>query len=807
MKKTNYSNRRELRSVVLLLILSLLLGAPQVLKADGNLEVKGSVQVKTETSITVNSIEFLVTASTKISGSMNSGLTYDSVKVGSYVKIEAKSNANGQLEASEIRLMTAMINLELSGKITALSTNSFTLNGSTILVDTNTIIFTQFHAALTFADLKIGDNVLVRASQTISGQLPAVVIMVKTENTHQEIELSGKIQLITDNSVTVLNTQFYVGSSTIIFSRNRGVLNFSDLKVGDDVNVRGFMQQDSSYLALSIKVESNEFEQKDLEVEGVITAATSTTLTVNTVTFVVDSSTVISTHEGTVLYFSDLKIGDKVEIKALLQSDGSYIATRIKLENEESEKEIVVAGLIDVINSDNIVVGDNKIYVDSLTQIYSQSHQKLTFTDLKVGAFIVVKAYLQGGNYLASSIKVKDNSKAESHFTGAIEAINGSSITVKGLVFVTDQNTEFLDENRNTISINDLKVGQIISVEAQLQSGNQYIALKVIARNFWRPTVIVEGSIENLTLTSITVMGKTFAVDSSTLVVGHGSGVLTFVSLTVGLNVEVKGSLTTNGVLTAKLIKVHPEHEFKIYGKIDSFTGTNFLIGDLTISTDLNTVYYDGFDNVATFDSLKVNQFVEVSYVKTNLNENLAVKVEIESDPHTVKFDGVVTSADSNNIQLSVPAFSVSSNTLFMTSTYTQTQSSSIQTGQSVTVWAVQGQNGSLSAIQVQQLTGSATAINGGHSTSLPNVFELKQNYPNPFNPSTEITFMLAKQEQVSLVVYNMIGQQVAMLINGPQSAGSHVVKFNSADLPSGVYLYRLQAGSFGDVKKMILIK
>ena len=129
--------------------------------------------------------------------------------------------------------------------------------------------------------------------------------------------------------------------------------------------------------------------------------------------------------------------------------------------------------------------------------------------------------------------------------------------------------------------------------------------MRVKVKNFWRPTVIVEGTIENLTLNSVTVIGITFAADSSTLVVGHGTGVITFASLTLGLKVEVKGALTTSGVLTAKLIKVHPEHEFEIYGKIDSLTGTQFVIAGLTIKTDQNTVYYDEFDNVVAFSSLK----------------------------------------------------------------------------------------------------------------------------------------------------------------------------------------------------------
>lgn len=807
MKKIYSLHNKEYRMIVTLLLVAFLLLQQSLVKADSSLEITGTVQVKTSSSITVNSIEFLVSSSTKISSNMNSGVTFDSVKVGSLVKIEGKTNTQGKLEAEEIKLISTKINFEISGAITALSTNSITVSGTNIFIDTSTIIYTQFHAALTFSDLKIGDNVVVKVAKSVNGQDIAVVIMVKTKNTEQEIELSGKIQLLTSNSITIQNIKFYTNASTIIIAKDKGIIKFSDLKIGDDVEVRGYKQVDSSYLALYIKVEGKNLEQKELEVEGLISATSLNSITVNTVTFFVDSSTVISAHEGVILNLGELKIGDRVEVKAILQADGSYKALKIELENDESAKAIVVTGMIDVVNSDNIVVGSNKIYVNNQTKIYGMHHQKIAFANLAVGSFIVAKAYLLNENYFASTIKVRESSKTEFHLTGAIESINGASITIKGLILVTDQNTDFVDENRNTISINDLKVGQIISVDAQLQSGNQYIALKIIARKFWRPTVIVEGLIENLTLTSLTVMGKTFSVDSSTLVVGTGSGVFTFASLSVGLAVEVKGSLSTSGVLTAKLIKLHPSREFKLYGKIESISGTKFVVGGLTFVTDQSTVYYNEFDNSVLFDSLKPNQYVEVRYVITSSNENLAIKVEIEKEANSVRFEGIVSSVSSSNVQISGNSILLNSNTLFITSNYTQSQPSLIQPGQNVTIWANQDASGSLSAVQVQQINSSVTQIKEDKTTNLPSHYALNQNYPNPFNPSTLIKYTLAKQEYVSLVVFNIIGEKIATLINTAQSPGTHSVKFNAANLPSGIYFYRLEAGNFVDVKKMILLK
>ncbi len=81
------------------------------------------------------------------------------------------------------------------------------------------------------------------------------------------------------------------------------------------------------------------------------------------------------------------------------------------------------------------------------------------------------------------------------------------------------------------------------------------------------------------------------------------------------------------------------------------------------------------------------------------------------------------------------------------------------------------------------------------------------QNYPNPFNPTTTIQFTMAKKENVRLVVYNMIGQQVAELVNREVDVGTHSVKFNAANLSSGIYFYTLAGNSVNITKKMILLK
>ncbi len=92
-------------------------------------------------------------------------------------------------------------------------------------------------------------------------------------------------------------------------------------------------------------------------------------------------------------------------------------------------------------------------------------------------------------------------------------------------------------------------------------------------------------------------------------------------------------------------------------------------------------------------------------------------------------------------------------------------------------------------------------------SSLIPDKFNLSQNYPNPFNPSTTIEFAIPKQSSVKLAVYNLLGERVAILLNKDLQAGHYQTVFDATSLPSGVYFYRIDAGSFTQTRKLMLLK
>ena len=100
---------------------------------------------------------------------------------------------------------------------------------------------------------------------------------------------------------------------------------------------------------------------------------------------------------------------------------------------------------------------------------------------------------------------------------------------------------------------------------------------------------------------------------------------------------------------------------------------------------------------------------------------------------------------------------------------------------------------------------GIVTGISGNNS--IPDEYRLEQNYPNPFNPSTNISFSIPKATNVKLVIYDVLGKEITTLVNEFTQAGNHTVKFDASLLSSGVYFYKISAGDFYNVKRMVLVK
>ncbi|MBI3195811.1 MAG: PD40 domain-containing protein [Ignavibacteriae bacterium] len=121
------------------------------------------------------------------------------------------------------------------------------------------------------------------------------------------------------------------------------------------------------------------------------------------------------------------------------------------------------------------------------------------------------------------------------------------------------------------------------------------------------------------------------------------------------------------------------------------------------------------------------------------------------------------------------------------------------------TVYPLSGANSNLQDLGASY--SPTTGELGVNEKPLPNEFLLEQNYPNPFNPSTNIRFALAKSSYVLLKIFNLLGKEIATVVNEEMSAGYHITTWDAKNQSSGMYFYRLETGNFSQMKKLILIK
>jgi hypothetical protein len=101
----------------------------------------------------------------------------------------------------------------------------------------------------------------------------------------------------------------------------------------------------------------------------------------------------------------------------------------------------------------------------------------------------------------------------------------------------------------------------------------------------------------------------------------------------------------------------------------------------------------------------------------------------------------------------------------------------------------------------------AASQTGVSNSSAMPVSFSLEQNFPNPFNPTTTIGYSLAKESKVTISIYDLLGRRITILFNGIKSAGKYSMKFDGSGLPSGLYIYSMQAGNFFQTRKLLLLK
>lgn len=459
-------------------------------------EIVGIVTQASANSVTVKTadasrdVKLTSTTVVRVDGQAAS---ISAIAVGDKVEIHAQKEADGTSTALAIEIESHP-STEVEGTVKSVSATSLTVTtttGDVVIALTSSTHFFANGQAATAADVHVGDHVEVEAREQTDKTLAALVVKVQNESVH----VRGTITAVSASLITVHTTSGDVvvalTSSTLIRMQGK-VTNASMLIIGSRVEVEAVRRPDQSLAAVTITIElANSLS----EIEGAVTEVGNDHIKVHTksgddITIAVNADTIIRANDH-LAGLTDIKVGNRVNVNARVNADGTRTALRIEIENDHGSgndpHSVDVTGVIASISSGAISVtmsgGAVTVKISSTTTI-RRGNTTLAASDLKVGNQVEVNGALNAdGSIAATSINVEDTSgNNDQHeqidFSGTVSAVSSTSLTVGTKTAALNSST-VVKKGDHTASIADIKAGQHVQVKADRDSAGHLTATLV----------------------------------------------------------------------------------------------------------------------------------------------------------------------------------------------------------------------------------------------------------------------------------------------------------------------------------------
>ncbi|MGH7495150.1 MAG: DUF5666 domain-containing protein [bacterium] len=426
----------------------------------------------------VDNTPFEVDAHTEILGFNGEPISFFDLRVGETVEIIGRTRAGLVPLAERIKRQERNgEEIEVAGTIVALGDSSLVVGQLTILVRATTIILDRENRFLKFSDLRTGMLVQVRGNrQPATGLVVATRIKVE-DDVLDQVEIKGFIEALSGESLTVLGINFLVDDSTLVLDKDSNRIRLSDLKVGMLVEVSA--QRRSGGMLYATRIKIADFLQDEIEIRGVIASIGKASLEVTGITFWVDSSTVIIDRDGNLISFSQLAVGMVVQIRARKQGN-QWLATNIHIE-DQVDPIVEIRGRVDSLDATGFIILRRRVSVTNTTLVLDEQDRPIPFSALRLGNFVEVRAQLLPNSNILVALRVKrlNGTNQEIEFSGSINVLSFTAITVGNIVCQVYAGTLYFDKNEQPIEITDLHLGMIVAVQARFESNGTLVAERV----------------------------------------------------------------------------------------------------------------------------------------------------------------------------------------------------------------------------------------------------------------------------------------------------------------------------------------
>jgi hypothetical protein len=352
------------------------------------IEVKGFVDALTDSSVTISGLLFFVDSATVVIGEDGNTTGFEILQVGMLVEVRGDIGVSGKLHATQIKIEDFLQDeIEIRGAISALGTDSLLVTGITFFVDSATQITDRNGLPVGLQALVAGMIVEIRADLK-EGRWVASRIQIE-DRIDTVVEIRGKIDSLATNTIFMLSRKIATTNATIFLDRQNLPVTFAALVTGDFVEVKAQLLSDSSLVALRVKQEDN--DDDEVELTGTIHALSQTSITVSGQVFSIDAATVFLDHTQQPVTIQQLHLGMVVEVKARKQSDGTFLAVRVQVENRRSITGFITAlagGTVAIqgishsltensliSDSQNRIVNAQSLKVNQLVQVVARANQ------------------------------------------------------------------------------------------------------------------------------------------------------------------------------------------------------------------------------------------------------------------------------------------------------------------------------------------------------------------------------------------------------------------------------------------------
>ena len=447
--------------------------------------------------------------------------------------------------------------------------------------------------------------------------------VVGDDNGHEppEIRVEGTITELGDQALVVLGRTFFVNPNTEIVDETGDVIRFSELRIGDRVVIH-FGASFSGELVAK-KIQRRNRDEHEISLRGRIQEISDTGFVVEQRRIVVDSVTVIFDEYGQPIRLAQLAVNDIVALKGIELASGAILALVVERQDSRND-EVRFSGFIQELGERTLVVLNRTLIVDDSTRIVTDSGELFPFSSLAVGMFVNVVAEVGATDFGLRAVKIVVKEDGRFFVEGEIEEIADRKIVVADIPFLVVDDTEIVTSTGAPLRFEDLREGFHVSVYASAaNSTNQLVALRIVVR---RPSVelrTITGFIREIDGDLIVVNNNVIRAVDRTEVLDVNGDKIRFSELEVGMRVRVTAIVfllnneLTDRVLVAEKIRVLPDREKRVVGRIRDVSETKIVIASVeaAITSDTEILNRNG-DPISAGD-LRVGLLAAMHVVET----------------------------------------------------------------------------------------------------------------------------------------------------------------------------------------------